>query len=49
MASNEEPSVFEKAYDQHDLLAIVHHILADPVPAVALEQRSCINGTEWFG
>ncbi len=38
-----------KPFDRHDLLAIVHHVLAQLATTLAVEKPRHVNGTEWFG
>jgi FixJ family two-component response regulator len=38
-----------KPFERHDLLTLVHHVLAQPAPILATEQRACANNTAWYG
>lgn len=38
-----------KPFERQDLLAIVHHVLAQPAQTLAVEKHPRVNGTEWYG
>jgi FixJ family two-component response regulator len=39
-----------KPFERDRLIALVHNVLAQPAPTLAVERRPCAaNDTDWFG